>query len=70
MKNIIKRERAMLDVTQEELSGMVQVTRQTILALEKDREVPSVILALKLASIFSRPVSEIFELEEADWECH
>lgn len=69
MKNRIRIERAIMDITQEYLAQEVQVSRQTINALEANKYVPSTILALKIAKFFSKPVEEIFELEEADfWE--
>lgn len=68
MKNQIKVGRAILDLTQEELAKKVGVSRQTINSIEKGRYVPSTILALKIASIFEKPVEEVFELEKKDWE--
>lgn len=67
MKNRIRIERAIMDITQEHLAQEVQVSRQTINALEANKYVPSTILALKIANFFSKAVEEIFELEEADF---
>jgi putative transcriptional regulator len=69
MKNRIKVERAELGITQAELAEKVQVTRQTINAIELGKDNSSTILALKLASVFGKPVDEIFSLEESDWDC-
>jgi len=69
MKNSVRLERAVLDVSQAELGSMVQVSRQTINAIEGGEYNPSVILSLKLASVFNKHVTEIFELEESDWAC-
>ena len=66
MRNKLKVERAILDITQEELAKMVGVSRQTINSIEKNRYVPSTLLALKLSKVFNKPVNEIFELEEQD----
>ncbi len=66
MKNRIKIERAILDITQEDLSNRIGVSRQTINSIEKKRYVPSTVLALKLSSVFKKNVNEIFELEEND----
>ena len=66
MKNRIKIERAILDITQEDLSHKIGVSRQTINSIEKNRYVPSTVLALKLSSVFKKNVNEIFELEEND----
>jgi len=66
MKNRIKIERAILDITQEDLSNKIGVSRQTINSIEKNRYVPSTVLALKLSNVFNKNVNEIFELEEND----
>ena len=49
MKNRLKVERAILNVTQEELAERIGVSRQTINSIETNRFVPSTVLALKLA---------------------
>ncbi len=66
MKNTIKVERAIHNLTQEELSKKIGVSRQTINSIEKNRYVPSTILALKIARLFNKSVNEIFVLEEKD----
>ena len=52
--------------TQADLAKMINVSRQTINAMELGKYVPSTLLALKLARIFGVEVSAIFELEETD----
>jgi len=66
MKNCLKVERAILNLTQDELAKKIGVSRQTINSIEKNRYVPSTILALKLSQIFNKPVNELFILEEGD----
>ncbi len=66
MKNSIKVERAKKNLTQADLAKMINVSRQTINAMELGKYVPSTLLALKLARIFGVEVSAIFELEEGD----
>ena len=66
MKNSLKVERAIKDITQAELAEIFDVSRQTINAVEKNRYVPSTVLALKLSKYFGKSVNEIFELEESD----
>lgn len=66
MKNRIKIERAIKDLTQEELANKVKVSRQTINAMEANKYVPSTVLALKIARVFNKPVEEIFILEKND----
>ena len=50
------------EMTQEELAGRVGVTRQTIIALEANRYVPSLLLAVRLARVFGVAVEELFIL--------
>lgn len=66
MKNRIKVERAEKDVTQQQLAEAVGVSRQTIVAIEKGRFLPSTPLALKIARYFEKTVETIFILEETD----
>ena len=67
MKNSIKVERAKKNMTQAELAKRIQVSRQTINAMELGKYVPSTLLALRLAAIFETKVDEIFTIEETDW---
>ena len=64
MKNNLKVQRAIHDLTQAELAKKIGVSRQTINAMEKNKYVPSTLLALKLARLFKKPVEEIFILED------
>lgn len=66
MKNIIKIERAIKDITQDDLAKMINVSRQTINAIEQNKYVPSTLIALKIARVFQKKVDEIFMLEEFD----
>ncbi len=66
MKNKIKIARAIKDVTQAELAGIIGVSRQTINDMEKGKYVPSTLLALKLAFYFEQPVEELFILEDGE----
>ena len=66
MKNTIRVERAIKDITQQDLALAVGVSRQTINSIEAARYVPSTVLALKIARYFGKTVDEIFTLEEED----
>lgn len=68
MTNRIRVERAILNITQQELAKRVNVSRQTINSIEAGKYVPSTVLALKIASAFTKPVEEIFALEKSDWK--
>ena len=66
MKNNIKVQRAILNITQAELAERVGVSRQTINTIEAGKYIPSTVLALKLAKVFRATVDEIFLLESGD----
>ena len=66
MKNRIKIERTILDLTQEDLANKLGVSRQTINSIEKNRYVPSTVLALKLSNLFKKSVNDIFELDDEE----
>lgn len=66
MKNNIKVERAIKNITQEELAVIVHVSRQTINAIELNKYVPSTVLSLKIAKVFEKKVEDIFILEISD----
>jgi len=66
MNNTIKVQRAIKNITQEELAKAISVSRQTINAMEGGKYVPSTVLALKLAKYFEVSVEEIFKLENDD----
>lgn len=67
MKNRLKVERAILNLTQEDLANKIGVSRQTISSIEKNRYIPSTLLALKMSRLFNKTVNEIFELEEGEF---
>lgn len=66
MKNTVKVERAIKNLTQAQLAELIGVSRQTINTIESGRYVPSAVLALKISRVFDKPVNELFELEDTD----
>lgn len=60
--NCVHHYRTKLGMTQQQLAKKVDVTRQTIIAIEKGHYVPSVLLAIKIAKIFNQPVEEVFAI--------
>ena len=66
MKNSIRVERAVKNITQAELAERVGVSRQTINSIESNKYIPSTLLALRIAHIFGKAVEEIFSLEDND----
>lgn len=66
MKNTIKIQRAVHNLTQQDLADKISVSRQTINAMEANKYVPSTLLALKMARVFDKKVEELFILEDGD----
>ena len=64
MKNNIKVLRAQHDLTQAQLAQKLDVSRQTVNAIEKGKFDPSLPLAFKLSKLFSKTIEEIFLNEE------
>lgn len=60
MKNNIKIYRAIEDLTQQELDNKLEVTRQTIVAIENNKYDPSLSLAFKIANFFNVKIEDVF----------
>jgi putative transcriptional regulator len=68
LKNLIKLERARINLTQADLAEKVKVSRQTINSIEIGKYVPTTTFSFKIASDFNKKVDDIFMLEDKDWE--
>lgn len=66
MNNTLRVQRAIHQMTQQQLAEAVGVSRQTINAIETKKYVPSTVLALKIVKVFGQPVESVFMLEEGD----
>lgn len=66
MKNNIRVERAIKNITQAQLAEIIGVSRQTINAMELNKYVPSTVLALKISKTFEKRVDDIFFLDDDD----
>jgi putative transcriptional regulator len=65
IKNNIRRLRFENDeMTQQELADRIDCTRQTIVALEQEKYVPSLALAFRIARVFDVSLDEVFEYHE------
>ena len=64
MRNRLEEIRKQYNITQEELASILKVSRQTIGSLENGRYNPSIILAFKIAKVFSLRIEDIFIYEE------
>ncbi|MCE3607042.1 helix-turn-helix transcriptional regulator [Massilia sp. P8910] len=63
LRNTLKVQRAIHNLTQAGLAERINVSRKSINAIETGNMVPSVVLALKLATTFNVPVETLFQLE-------
>ena len=66
MKNKLKVLRAERDLTQADLAIELNVSRQTVNAIEKGKFDPSLPLAFKMSNLFVLPIEEIFQNEESN----
>jgi len=66
IRNKLREFRARYRMTQEELARRVGVTRQTIIAIENGRYLPSLKLAFKLAKTFNVKIEDLFEYDESE----
>lgn len=66
MKNKVKHLREQLSLTQAQLGQKVNVSRQAINAIEKNKFDPSIWLAYDLAKFFNMSIEELFEFEESE----
>jgi putative transcriptional regulator len=64
LRNTLKVQRAIRDLTQADLAALAGVTRKSVNAIETGRMVPSILLALKLARALGVSVDTIFTLDE------
>jgi len=65
LKNKLRVLRAEKDISQEGLAKAVGISRQTINAIEGEDYSPSVLLALKIAECFDKPMEEVFYIEDS-----
>jgi len=63
MKNRLRMLRAEFDWTQEDLAQKLGISRQAVIAIEKEKYDPSLPLAFRIARLFQKPIEEIFRYE-------
>ena len=68
MKNNLRVQRAIQNISQEDLANAVKVTRQTIHAIENNKYSPTLILALRIAWFFQVDVGTLFKIDPVDVE--
>ena len=65
MRNDVRRLRTQRELSQQELASAMDVSRQTINSIEKERYTPSLPLAIALARYFDRSVEDVFHADDA-----
>jgi putative transcriptional regulator len=66
MKNEVRELRTAKGLSQQQLAAAMDVSRQTINSIEKERYTPSLPLAIALARFFGQPVEEVFHADGAE----
>ncbi|WP_036943392.1 helix-turn-helix transcriptional regulator [Pseudobacteroides cellulosolvens] len=66
MKNRIKELREKFKLTQDELADKVDVSRQTIISLEKGKYNPSIMLAHKISQLFELTIEQVFIFDKEE----
>ena len=66
IENNVRECRKQLNLTQENLAKLLDISRQTIIAIENRKYNPSLELALKMGKLFNKPIEEIFILPVTD----
>lgn len=64
VRNRVREARSALGLTQEQLAGAVEVSRQSIISIEKGHFLPNIDTALRLSAALKVPVEQIFWLED------
>jgi putative transcriptional regulator len=54
-------------MTQQELADLIFVTRQTVIAIERDKYSPSLEVAFRIAHVFGAPLEQVFQYEAPPW---
>ena len=63
LRNTIRELRAVRSMTQQELADLIFVTRQTVIAIERDKYSPSLEVAFRIAHVFGVPLEQVFQYE-------
>ena len=63
IRNTIRDLRATRSMTQQELADLIEVTRQTVIAIEGDKYSPSLEVAFRIANVFGVPLEQVFQYD-------
>ncbi len=63
IRNTVRDLRAARSMTQQELADLIEVTRQTVIAIEGDKYSPSLEVAFRIAHVFGVPLEQVFQYD-------
>ena len=63
IRNNIRELRAAAGMTQQQLADRIELTRQTVIAIEVDKYSPSLETAFRIAQVFGVPLEQVFQYE-------
>jgi putative transcriptional regulator len=63
IRNTVRDLRAERSMTQQELADLIEVTRQTVIAIEGDKYSPSLEVAFRIANVFGVPLEQVFQYD-------
>ena len=63
IRNTVRDLRATRSMTQQELADLIEVTRQTVIAIEGDKYSPSLEVAFRIAHVFGVPLEQVFQYD-------
>ena len=64
LRNIVRDLRAAHDMTQQQLADRIDLTRQTVIAIEGDKYSPSLETAFRIANVFGVPLEQVFQYQD------
>jgi putative transcriptional regulator len=64
IRNNVRDLRAAREVTQQQLADRIDLTRQTVIAIEGDKYSPSLETAFRIANVFEVPLEQVFQYQD------
>ncbi len=64
IRNRVRELRAAREITQQQLAERIDLTRQTVIAIEGDKYSPSIETAFRIANVFGVPLEEVFQYQD------
>jgi len=64
IRNTVRDLRAAREMTQQQLADRIDLTRQTVIAIEGDKYSPSLETAFRIANVFGVPLEQVFQYQD------